>query len=41
MNDGRNYASYQPEAIVNERIQVRNNINTLEISSFLLIMLEV
>ena len=28
MNDGRNYASYQPEAIVNERIQVRNNINT-------------
>ena len=28
MNDGRNYASYQPEAIINERIQVRNNINT-------------
>lgn len=28
MNDGRNYASYQPEAVVNERIQQQNGINT-------------
>jgi len=28
MDDGRNYASYQPEAVINERIQQQNNINT-------------
>jgi len=28
MQDGRTYASYQPEAVVNERIQQQNNINT-------------
>ena len=28
MQDGRNYASYQPEAVVNERIQEANNINS-------------
>jgi len=28
MEDGRTYASYQPEAVVNERIQQQNNINT-------------
>ncbi len=28
MNDGRNYASYQPEAVINERIQQQNHITT-------------
>jgi hypothetical protein len=28
MHDGRNYSSYQPEAVVNQRIQEVNNINT-------------
>lgn len=28
MNDGRNYASYQPEAAVNERIQQQNQITS-------------
>jgi len=28
MQDGRNYASYQPEAVVNERIQQQNQINS-------------
>lgn len=28
MQDGRNYASYQPEAVINERIQQENNIHS-------------
>ena len=28
MTDGRNYASWQPEAVVNERIQQKENINS-------------
>ena len=28
MQDGRTYSSYQPEAVVNQRIQEVNNINT-------------
>jgi hypothetical protein len=28
MTDGRNYSSWQPEAIVNERIQKKENIHT-------------
>lgn len=28
MADGRNYASWQPEAVVNKRIQQQNNINS-------------
>jgi len=28
MSDGRNYATYQPEAVINERIQQQNDINT-------------
>jgi len=28
MNDGRNYATYQPEAVINERIQEVNHINS-------------
>ena len=28
MQDGRNYASYQPEAVINERIQKENNIHS-------------
>ena len=28
MQDGRNYSSYQPEAVVNERIQQENQINS-------------
>jgi len=28
MTDGRNYASWQPEAVVNERIQKKENINS-------------
>jgi hypothetical protein len=28
MADGRNYASWQPEAVVNERIQQKENINS-------------
>jgi len=28
MQDGRTYASYQPEAVINERIQQQNHINS-------------
>ena len=28
MSDGRNYASWQPEAVINERIQQQNQITT-------------
>jgi len=28
MTDGRNYSSWQPEAVVNERIQKKENIHT-------------
>ncbi len=28
MNDGRNYSSWQPEAIINQRIQEREGINS-------------
>ena len=28
MNDGRNYASWQPDAVINERIQIQENIKT-------------
>ena len=28
MQDGRNYASYQPEALTNNKIQMQNNINS-------------
>ena len=28
MNDGRNYASWQPEAVINNRIQAQENIHT-------------
>jgi hypothetical protein len=28
MNDGRNYSSWQPEAVTNERIQKKENINS-------------
>ena len=28
MQDGRNYASYQPEAQTNNKIQMQNNINS-------------
>jgi len=27
MNDGRNYASWQPDAVINQRIQVKEGIN--------------
>ena len=28
MNDGRNYASWQPDAVINERIQTQEGINS-------------
>jgi len=28
LSDGRNYASWQPEAVINERIQKKENINS-------------
>ena len=28
MNDGRNYASWQPDAVINERIQTQENIHS-------------
>ena len=28
MSDGRNYASWQPEAVINKRIQTQENIKT-------------
>lgn len=28
MNDGRNYSSWQPESVINDRIQKTENINT-------------
>ena len=28
MSDGRNYASWQPEAVINEQIQKQQNLNT-------------
>ena len=37
MMDGRTYASWQPEAVVNKKIQVTENINILFASNYYLL----